>query len=411
LDRKKKFETSNTEDNDEIRPTDVPGRMLNMALLNMGSEDYNLRLSAYSLLCALSISFRFGVSTSVIHSKDVFIPYNDMDFIVNISENIAASETHLTLEFLNECILGFDRSNIECTKHILTLEYMVPWLKNIPLYIYGPNGKDVHKVRELIRSLINLTAEKQEVRISITCWIYISLTFLLFFFFFYKLYEQIQRKIWKTLGEIEEIHNIILDCLIQYSVEHGLGSHHAEVVSNTLVTMNCISIRAKIIIKLRKCLSSTSQNCRSTLVKHPVWNEIACLVRAMVAVSFFYASLSESFLAECFHVVALLASTGPTLIRSSIHGLVVNAIHMLITSECITVCNRKKLKYLMNDVGDGKYRVHFGLNKSYANAFTITEETMSDNMENINLASLEIIVQLLLEVTSSAAPNAGKISI
>lgn len=65
----------------------------------------------------------------------------------------------------------------------------------------------------------------------------------------------------------------------------------------------------------------------------------------------------------------------------------------------------------MNDVGDGKYRVHFGLNKSYANAFTITEETMSDNMENINLASLEIIVQLLLEVTSSAAPNAGKISI
>ncbi|CAG8801643.1 25364_t:CDS:2, partial [Racocetra persica] len=36
-----------------IRPNDVPGTLLNMALLNIGSEDPNLRLAAYNLLVAL----------------------------------------------------------------------------------------------------------------------------------------------------------------------------------------------------------------------------------------------------------------------------------------------------------------------------------------------------------------------
>ncbi|CAG8787584.1 1760_t:CDS:2, partial [Racocetra fulgida] len=44
-----------------IRPNDVPGTLLNMALLNIGSEDPNLRLAAYNLLVALSLIFNFDV--------------------------------------------------------------------------------------------------------------------------------------------------------------------------------------------------------------------------------------------------------------------------------------------------------------------------------------------------------------
>lgn len=212
---------------------------------------------------------------------------------------------------------------------------------------------------------------------------------------------------WKTLSEIEEVHNLIIDCLIQYSVENGVGSSQAEVVANTLVTMSNNSIRGKIISRMRKALQSTSYNCRQTLVRHSAWNEIACLARCMVTLSFYYTSVSKPYVAECFHIVALLVSTGPTLIRSSIHGFVVNAIHTLVTSEHVPAHNRKKLKFLMDDVGDGKYRVHFGLSKSYANAFTITDETLTDDIENISLASLEVIVQLLLEATTYAAPNIG----
>ncbi|KAG0745150.1 hypothetical protein G6F62_003419 [Rhizopus arrhizus] len=381
LSSKKNFETNITNESHGIHPMDVPGRMLNMALVNLGCEDPNLRLSAYNLLYSLCMSFRFSAANQLMFAKDMCVPYNDTDFIVNISKAIATSEVHLTLEFLNECVLGFNRSNAEPVRQLLTLEYIVPWLNNLALFTHGNNLKEIHKVKELIRSLITLTAEKP------------------------KLFEQIQRKVWKVLGEMYEIHNIMIDCLIQYSVEHGVGSPEAEVVANTIVTMSSNSIRGKIVTRTRRALESTAQNYCGTVVKHPVWGEIACLIRCMTALSFFNNDPRKPYMADCFHIMALLVSTGPTFIRSSIHGFVVNAIHTLVTSDFVMSSNRKRLKFLMDDVGDGKYRVHFGLNKSYANAFTITDETLTDDVESVSLTSLETIVQLLLDTINYAAPS------
>lgn len=47
-----------------LLPSDVPGTLLNMAMLNITSQDHQLRLSAYDLLCALSTSFNFGASNA-----------------------------------------------------------------------------------------------------------------------------------------------------------------------------------------------------------------------------------------------------------------------------------------------------------------------------------------------------------
>jgi hypothetical protein len=40
-----------------------------MALLNIGSEDPNLRLAAYNLLYALSLTFRFDVGNQLLDAK------------------------------------------------------------------------------------------------------------------------------------------------------------------------------------------------------------------------------------------------------------------------------------------------------------------------------------------------------
>jgi neurofibromin 1 len=196
--------------------------------------------------------------------------------------------------------------------------------------------------------------------------------------------------------------------MIQYCVENGIGSEQAESVADTIVTMACNSIRGKIISRTRRVLQGTSQNCCVTLVKHPAWVEIACLIRFLLMISFYSDDIEKPYVAELFHIVSLVLSNGPTLIRSSVHELVVNTIHALVTNKSIDSENRKKLKYVLDDVCDGKYRVHFGLNKSYANSFTITEETMSDNIEFVSLSSLEIIVKLLMEAIKYAAPNLGK---
>ncbi|KAI9269931.1 hypothetical protein BY458DRAFT_182532 [Sporodiniella umbellata] len=381
LNYKKAIETNSIEEKDSIRPNDVPGRILNMALLNMGSCDPTLRLSSYGLLCSISVYYRFKIASSTIHSRDIFIPYNDSQFITNISQNIALDERHLTLEFLSECIVGLEKSNADTARQILALEYMSPWLENIHHYIYDGDGWESKKVKEIIRSLIAFTIGQP------------------------KLQGFAQEKVWKSFTKMEETHAIIMECIVQYSVENGFGSAQTESAANILVTMNCNSIRGKIVSRIRKALQSTSQNCQQSLTKHPAWVEIACLMRIMITLSFYYISSGRPLVAESFHIVALLASTGPTLIRSSVHGFLVNIIHLLVTSDPVTNDNRNKLQYLMNDVGDGKYRVHFGLNKSYANAFTITDETMSDSIESISLSSLEVIVRLLLEVAAAATSD------
>lgn len=52
-----------------IRPNDVPGRLLNMALLNIGNSDPGLRLAAYNLLYSLSLSFKFNVGNQLLNAK------------------------------------------------------------------------------------------------------------------------------------------------------------------------------------------------------------------------------------------------------------------------------------------------------------------------------------------------------
>ncbi|KAG5866704.1 hypothetical protein JTB14_013865 [Gonioctena quinquepunctata] len=113
----------------KIRPKDVPGTLLNMALLNLGSSDPNLRTAAYNQLCALTATFDLKIEGQLLETQGLCIPANNTIFIKSISEKLATNEPHLTLEFLEECIQGFRVSSIEL-KH-LCLEYMTPWLPNL----------------------------------------------------------------------------------------------------------------------------------------------------------------------------------------------------------------------------------------------------------------------------------------
>lgn len=224
------------------------------------------------------------------------------------------------------------------------------------------------------------------------------------------MYPHVQEKIWKTFQKIEELHSLLIDSLVQYSVENGIGSPQAEAMADTVNTMNNNSIRGRVITRMRRVLAKTAQNSQPSIVKHQSWPEIGCLIRFMLMLSFYYDHDAKPYVAEVFHIISMVVSTGPTFIRTSVHEFLVNCIHILVTNKHITDERRKKLKFMLDEVCDGKYRIHFGVNKSHANSFTITEETMTDNMEKMNLASLEGIVRLILDAISYSSPNTGKSS-
>lgn len=85
---------------------------------------------------------------------DLCLPANSTEFIVSISEKIANTEPSLTIEFLNECIMGYGKS--EQSLRYLCLLYMTPWLPNLALY-YGRSAEDQTRLKDLLRLLIDLT--------------------------------------------------------------------------------------------------------------------------------------------------------------------------------------------------------------------------------------------------------------
>jgi neurofibromin 1 len=52
-----------------IRPQDVPGTLLNLALTNLSSTDHVLRLSSYNLLGALCRAFKFNAASKVMCAR------------------------------------------------------------------------------------------------------------------------------------------------------------------------------------------------------------------------------------------------------------------------------------------------------------------------------------------------------
>lgn len=171
----------------KIRPKDVPGTLLNMALLNLGSSDPNLRTAAYNLLCALTSTFDLKIEGHLLETNGVCIPSNNTIFIKSVSETLAKNESHLTLEFLEECIQGFSQSSIEL-KH-LCLEYMTPWLPNLTRFCKHPtDDAKRQKVAHILDKLITLTIEEVEM------------------------YPSIQAKIWGNIGQVGQLLFFFLLC-------------------------------------------------------------------------------------------------------------------------------------------------------------------------------------------------------
>lgn len=96
--------------------------------------------------------------------QDLCIPSNSSDFIVSISESLAKSEIHLTLEFLNEAFVGFTKANESMRQ--LCLDYMAPWLRNLSgfaRYSADDHKKNVSKTKDILRLFVDMTVRRKDV--------------------------------------------------------------------------------------------------------------------------------------------------------------------------------------------------------------------------------------------------------
>ncbi|TPX48503.1 hypothetical protein SeLEV6574_g01999 [Synchytrium endobioticum] len=333
-----------------LRPSDVPGTLLNMALLSIGSEDPNLRLASYNLLCALSMSFSFDAGNQLLSARGLCIPANNHGFVISISQKLAATEQHLTLEFLTECGLGFAKSNKELKHHCL--EYMAPWLANLGAFsragtlqvaegsVEEAYSEQLSKLRDVLKSLIDITVKEREMD------------------------PLVQATIWTALGRVDEFIPIVLDSFIQTAVESGLGSTQTEVLANTTVTLASVNVNmvaGKMISRLRRVLAATSQAPAASLVDHPSWNEVAVLLRFMLMLSFNNRLNVQHYAAELAHIVCLVFGLGSLGTRASLRGTVVNIVQSICTSMELDDASLGTLQIILNEMSEHGGAALFGV--------------------------------------------------
>ncbi|KAJ3221156.1 Ras GTPase activating protein ira2, partial [Clydaea vesicula] len=323
------------------------------------------------------------------------IPANNQHFVVYISKGLAVTSQHLTLEFLIECCIGFMKSSKEL-KHYC-LEYMAPWLPNLSNYcrsgmlLNSPtNDVQQQKLKEVIRLLIEITIKETEM------------------------YPLIQSNIWQSLGEIEEIVPLVLELFIQSAVEGGVGSSTAEVAANTVITLASVNLHhipGKIISRLRRIISSTSQHPTASLVDHPAMGEIAVLLRFILMLSFNNNLNVTQFLPELWHIVSILIGVGSPLIRSSIHVIVVNIVHSLCTRD-LSEMHLNTLKVLLTSLSEPKMCLLFGtsVGGDTSEVFLLNSDSVSKiNQREIPLSSVEMVLNCLLDVISFGTSDPGDV--
>ncbi|KAK3870094.1 hypothetical protein Pcinc_024645 [Petrolisthes cinctipes] len=380
----------------KIRPKDVPGTLLNMALLNLGSLDPNLRTAAYNLLCALTATFDLRIEGQLLETSGLCIPSNNTIFIKSVSEKLGLNEPHLTLEFLEECIQGFRASSIEL-KH-LCLEYMTPWLPNLTRFCSHPDDKKRAKVAMILDKLITLTIEEVEM------------------------YPSIQAKIWGNIGQVSELIDMVLDSFIKRSVTGGLGSGQAEIMADTAVALasaNVASVARKVIGRLCRVIDKTCTSPTQTLEAHMMWDDIAILARYLLMLSFNNCLDVARHLPYLFHIITFLVCTGPLSMRASTHGLVINIIHSLCTctKPSFLENTQRVLRLSLDEFSLPKFYLLFGISKvksaavtAFRSSYRHTGErgmrfgtdrshsyTVTDK-EKLQLTSLETITDALLEM-------------
>ncbi|KAM7364589.1 neurofibromin 1 isoform 1-T1 [Cochliomyia hominivorax] len=381
----------------KIRPKDVPGTLLNQALLNLGSADPNLRTAAYNLLCALTATFDLKIEGQLLETQGLCIPSNNTIFIKSVSEKLATNEPHLTLEFLEECIQGFQRSTIEL-KH-LCLEYMTPWLKNLVKFCKSNDDAKKLKVSQILDKLICLTIEQKEM------------------------YPSVQAKIWGSVGQIPELIDMVLDNFLHKSIIYGLGSPQVEIMADTAVALasaNVQLVSKKVITRMCRVMDKTCTNPTPFLEQHVMWDDIAILGRYLLMLSFNNCLDVATHLPYLFHTITFLVCSGSLSMRASTHGLVINIIHSLCTctKPIFSEEAQRVLRLSLDEFSLPKFYLLFGISKVKSAAVTAfrsscrhppdkwlgnerVSQPLPADRERLSLPSLEVITDALLEIMES----------
>ena len=354
-----------------VRPQDVPGTLLNIAFTNMASTDQTLRHASYNLLCALCRAFKFASDSRFVSTRELCVPLNPSTFIVDISQQLARSEPQLTGDFLNEFFVGWD--SFPYQQRPLSLAYMAPWLPSLRTNLI-PNDTDSDKAREKVAAIFRKLIEVaiSDLALSTT----------------------LEHIVWPVICKDELYVDIFLEDVVKTALTFGIDDERTELIGSTIASIGTITIRGKLLARLRKSLNRTSLRPTRYLPENTVWTELCVILRLYLCTSFDSAAQSQLYVPEIFHLVTMLANTGSNEVKVMVHRLLINTIHAICTTFQLEENNLARLTVLLASISEPKSDSLFTSNSSLP---PLPDSSIAVAIENL--------ASLLSEITIIAAPT------
>ena len=296
---------------------------------------------------------------------------------MDISQQLAKSEPHLTADFLNEFFVGWE--SFPYSQRPLSLTYMAPWLPSLRTSLIATDvdsDKAREKVAAIFRKLIEVAIS--DVALGTT----------------------LEQSIWPAICKDEIYIEIFSEEVVKAALGFGLDDERTEILGSIIASLGTITIRGKLLSRLRKALNRTSLRPTRQLPENTVWNEICILLRLCLSTSFDSAAQSLLFLPEIFHLVSMLANTGSAEVRVMVHRLLVNTVHAMCTTFGLEDVKLSKLKVMLLSLSEPKNDSLFNLSARDG----IPTSSVQDSSLPALMAT-ETLANLLSEISVVAAPS------
>jgi len=298
-------------------------------------------------------------------------------FIVNISRQLARSEPQLTFDFLSEFFVGWESFSDE--QKPLSLAYMAPWLPGLRTNLLatemdGEKAKD--KIATLFRKLIDVAMSDTSLGYTM------------------------HQAVWPPIYQDEVLLDIFVDEVLKTALSFSPHDESVEILSSILAGVGTITLRGKIISRLRKALNRSSLRPTKYLPDNAVWAEVCVLLQLCLSLSFDAGVQSQLYLPEMFHIVTMLANTGPAETRILVQKLLVNTIHAACTSFALDDSRLVKLRGFLDVISEPKSDIFSTPAFVRDNGSTLTTQESGPA-----LAATENLASMLFEISSVAAPS------
>lgn len=321
-----------------ITTSDVPGTMLNLAFLNLGSPDPQTRTAGYNLLMAVCSYFHFSASAAqLLEASGLCVPKTNNKFVVRLSAGLAKEVPSITLEFILECLHGLEAVSFEA-KH-LCLAYLKPWLPNLRSYFVEADGDKPARLTGMITQFVQLSVSETQIRPTVLA------------------------KIWKPLGRMPASLELTLQVLFQHTLSSGCGADEVAVMADAIITMAAQSpqmVTGKLVQRLMSTLRATGTDAVDELSEHALFQELALVLRMLLMVSFDNLIEARHHLPEVVLACSLLFAHGDWLQRVTVHRLLLNLAHAAFLHQRDADTQDTALLMVLLEMDRPTAKVHFG---------------------------------------------------